>query len=208
MVSNKLSLNVKKTKYMIFHKHDNNVTDLNISINNLSISRVQNFNFLGLHLTSNLTWNTHVQEISKKLSRVIGILYKLQSYFPRRILLLLYNTMMLPHINYCLLSWGKQGNNILKLQKKAVRIITSGEYLAHTEPIFKNWKVLKVNDIYNYKLLIFYHNLSHNNSPKYFETLYLRFHLVTIAMLFGTRNIKYLNMNTKTIHTFQSWWKI
>ena len=63
LVSNKLSLNVKKTKYMIFHKHDNNVTDQNISINNVSISRVQNFNFLGLHLTSNLTWNTHVQEI-------------------------------------------------------------------------------------------------------------------------------------------------
>ena len=63
LVSNKLLLNVKKTKYMVFHKHINTISDLNIKINNSPISRVETFNFLGLHLNSSLTWNTHVQEI-------------------------------------------------------------------------------------------------------------------------------------------------
>ena len=56
LVSNKLLLNVKKTKYMVFHKHINTVSDLNIKINNSPISRVETFN-------SSLIWNTHVQEI-------------------------------------------------------------------------------------------------------------------------------------------------
>ena len=66
LVSNKLSLNAKKTKYMVFHKQNKTVKDLNISINNVAISKVTTFNFLGLHLNSNLTWNTHAQEITKK----------------------------------------------------------------------------------------------------------------------------------------------
>ena len=147
LVSNKLSLNAKKTKYMVFHKQNKTVMDLNISINNVAISKVTTFNFLGLHLNSNLTWNTHVQEISKKISRVIGLLYKMQLILPRRILLSLYNTMILPHINYCLLSWGKDNDGILKLQKKAVRIISSSEYRAHTEPLFKDLNILRVNDV-------------------------------------------------------------
>ena len=168
-VSNKLSLNAKKTKYMVFHKQNKTVMDLNISINNVAISKVTTFNFLGLHLNSNLTWNTHVQEISKKISRVIGLLYKMQLILPRRILLSLYNTMILPHINYCLLSWGKDNDSILKLQKKAVRVISSSEYRAHTEPLFKNLNILRISDIYNYKLLIFYYNLTNNNTPTYFD---------------------------------------
>ena len=104
------------------------------------------------------------------MSRVVGILYKMQSILPRRILLSLYNTMFLPHINYCLLSWGKDNDNILRLQKKAIRAISSSEYLAHTEPLFKDLNILKINDIYDYKMLIFYHNLSNNNVPLYFKS--------------------------------------
>ena len=47
----------------------------------------------------------------------------MQSLFPKRILLSLYNTMILPHINYCILSWGRDCKDILLLQKKAVRAI-------------------------------------------------------------------------------------
>ena len=88
---------------------------------------VTTFNFLGLHLTSNLSWAT--QEISNKISRVIGVIYKMQSLFPKRILLSLYNTMILPHINYCILSWGRDGKDILLLQKKAVRAIYFTDYV-------------------------------------------------------------------------------
>ena len=147
LVSNKLTLNVNKTKYMMFYKHPKVVAPLNIKINNNTISRVNTFNFLGLHLNSNLSWNTHITMISKKITRVTGLLYKLKYIFPKNILLSLYNTLILPHLNYCLLSWGKHNNYILLLQKRAMRSICHNTYKAHSEPLFKECHTLKINDI-------------------------------------------------------------
>ena len=46
---NKFSLNVQKTKLMIFHRKQNHIQNLNISINGINIEKVESFNFLGLY---------------------------------------------------------------------------------------------------------------------------------------------------------------
>ena len=97
MNSNKLVLNSKKTKYMLFHKHNKTVPNLKLSINSRTIDQVTRFYFLGLHLNSQLTWHTHIEEISKKIPRVTGITYKMQNILPSKILLSLYNTLILTH---------------------------------------------------------------------------------------------------------------
>ena len=97
--ANKLSLNVRKTKYMIFRKHkNNNIGELNLRISNDTIEHVNEFNFLGLHLNSKLNWDTRVNIIEKRISRAVGIIRKLQLIFPRTILLSIYNALILPHI--------------------------------------------------------------------------------------------------------------
>ena len=63
---NRLALNVKKTKYMMFHKPIKIVEHLDLQVNNNAIEKIDNFNFLGLYLNTRLTWHTHVSEISKK----------------------------------------------------------------------------------------------------------------------------------------------
>ena len=162
MKSNKLVLNSRKTKYMLFHKHNKVVPNLDLNINGSTIDQVSTFKFLGLHINSQLTWQTHINEISKRISRVIGLLYKMQNILPKNILLSLYNTLILPHINYCILSWGKESDSILLLQKRAVRAIASAGYRAHSEPLFKIYNVLKVTDIYQQRLLIFYYKILNN----------------------------------------------
>ena len=131
---------------MLFHKHYKTLPNLKLSSNGRTIDYVTRFHFLGLHLNSQLTWYTHIEEISKKNSRVTGIFYKMQNILPSNILL--YNTLILPHINYCILFWGKENDTILLLQKRAVRAIASAGYRSHSEPLFKFYKnLLKVNDI-------------------------------------------------------------
>ena len=71
-------MNVAKTKYMIFSKRNKNINPIYLNINNNVIEHVHQFNFLELHLNSRLIWNTHIEEISKKFSRTIGVLKKLQ----------------------------------------------------------------------------------------------------------------------------------
>ena len=156
MISNKLVLNSKTTKQMLFHKHNKVVPTLELKINDSSIDQVSTFNFLGLHINSQLTWQTHIDEISKKISRVIGLIYKLQYILPQKILLSLYNTLILPQINYCILLWGKESKSILLLQKHAIRVVSSAGFRAHSEPLIKIHNVIKV-DIYQQRLMVFYY---------------------------------------------------
>ena len=86
------------------------------------MERTDHFNFLGLQLNNNLKWNTHINYVSLKISKVTGLLYKLKSVFPITILKSIYNTLVLPHINYCILSWGSQIDRIHLLQKRAIPI--------------------------------------------------------------------------------------
>ena len=99
----------------------------------------------------------------KKISRAVGIIKTMQWIFPTEILLAIYNALVLPHINYCILSWGTDSNTIFILQKKAVRAIASARYKAHTEAFFKLYNLLKIEDIYKFRLLVLYHNISHLN---------------------------------------------
>ena len=104
--ANKLSLNVSKTKFMVFHTHNRSVSYPDHQINGNKIERVTEFNFLGLVLQSSLSWNKHINHISLKVSKAIGIINRLKSVYPLAVLLTLYNTLVLPYFNYCILSWG------------------------------------------------------------------------------------------------------
>ena len=64
--ANKLSLNVKKTKFMVFHSTRKKVKYPTLRINNILDKRVEHFNFLGLHINSNLSWVSHLDHIFEK----------------------------------------------------------------------------------------------------------------------------------------------
>ena len=167
---NKLSLNVQKTKLMIFHKRQKQINELNISINGTDIERVESFNFLGLHIHESLSWRTHTDIVRNKISKVVGILYRLNNIFPKYILQTLYNSLIMSYINYGLLLWGVESHRIEPLQKKAIRLITNSNYSAHTTPLFIELGLLKVQDMFKLKLLKFYYKLSYDLLPSYFQT--------------------------------------
>ena len=78
--ANKLSLNVAKTKFMVFHTSNRLVRYPNLLINGRPIARVIQFNFLGLILQSNMSWSMHTDHISLKVSKAIGIIYRIYYY--------------------------------------------------------------------------------------------------------------------------------
>lgn len=167
---NKLSLNAKKTKFMIFHKQKKKFKVPSLSLNQIPLTRNDSFNFLGLKITEHLTWTEHIKHISLRISRCMGQLYSLKDFLPSKILLTLYNTTILPHLNYCILIWGSQNHLISTLQKKCIRVISNSKYNSHTEPIYKRNKLLKIEDIFKLQQLNFYFKLKHKNLPTYFNT--------------------------------------
>ncbi len=172
--SNKLALNISKTKYMVFHTSQKKVEYPKLKLNNITIQRVSQFNILGLIINSSLKWNSHIDHISKKISRVIGIMYRLKHIYPPAILLTLYNTLIVPHYSYCLLTWGCKitaNHSLHLLQKRALRIITDNDYIAHSEIICKALYLVQVPDMYRLTLWKFYFNLMNNKLPSYFECM-------------------------------------
>ena len=80
---------------------------------------------------------------------------------------MLYNSLILPHINYCIMAWGYKGIRLLKIQKKVVRIITLSGYSTHSEPLFKQLNMLKIADQLRLQELKFYLKYIHKNLPAY-----------------------------------------
>ena len=115
---NKLSLNKEKSKCMIFHVPRKETQTLTLKIDNIDIEQVDELNFLGLTLEANLTWKKHLNKIANKCSKTTGVLNKLKHVLPLDIKTLLYNSLILSHINYCITVWGYKGSRILKIQKR------------------------------------------------------------------------------------------
>ena len=66
---------------MMFFKHPKTLPKLNITANDNLIGQVSEFNFLGITIDENITWNPHIGNTSIKIARVIGILRKLKRIF-------------------------------------------------------------------------------------------------------------------------------
>src|SRR5688572_29463344 len=99
--------------------------------------RSMEFHSLGpVILAEKLKWNKHVDMITNKVSKVVGILRKVGHLLHADKLKLLYHTLLEPHINYCCVVWASPYrtcnlDRTLKLQKTACRIISHSPYLAH-----------------------------------------------------------------------------
>jgi hypothetical protein len=167
---NKLSLNVKKTKYIIFHHNRQKMDEatLNLELNKQPIIRVKEFCFLGLTLNEQLSWKNHIHDVSNKISKTVGVLNKLKHTLPCHVLKLIYSSLILPRLYYCNLAWGHSPDRLIKLQKKAVRSISNNKYNAHTEPIFKKLNILTLKDMHILCKLKFFYKLENNMLPPYF----------------------------------------
>jgi hypothetical protein len=176
MACNKLSLNSTKTKCMVFKTKNKNTTNMSLKfqINHKPIDLVSSFNFLGITFDETLNWRSHIQHITLKLSRTIGILKQLKRYLPIYILRTLYCSLIQPHLNYGILTWGTNRNNLEKIQKRAVRTICNAKYNSHSEPLLKSLSLLKLSDLFNQALLVFYYKYCHRKLPIYFQRIGFR----------------------------------
>ncbi len=156
---------------MLFHSAQKEIDSLHIKIDNINIDRVKQFNFLGLTINENVTWTDHINKIANKISQNLAILNKLKYVLPIKIKTIIYNSLILSHINFGILTWGYKCDRITKLQKRAVRIISTSKYNSHTEPIFKELKLLKIKDIMKLQELKFYYKFKHGNLPDYLKNM-------------------------------------
>ena len=97
-------------------------------------------------------------------------------YLPVHTLKTLYNSLILPYFNYGILAWGLSASSkrLVIIQKKAVRILTKSKFNAHSNPILKSLKLLKVPDLYRLQVLKVNYNYVHGELPDFFQSFVLK----------------------------------
>ena len=176
---NKLSLNIKKTHFIIFRRKRGHVHLLSdLKINNVKINMVEKTKFLGVIIDPFLTFASHIQYIKGKIARGVGILCKTRKFFDRNTMVTLYNAFIYPYFNYCNAIWGNTHkchlDALIKLQKRAIRLISGANKLAHTAPLFQELKILNLQKIFVYSVQIFMFKSHHALLPDSFSNFFVR----------------------------------
>ena len=139
---NKLSLNTGKTELIFFHskRHTLNYDGIYINFNGKRLIPVDHIKYLGMFIDKYLSWDYHVQQLSKKLSRANGILSKLRYSSPIGVRLLVYYAIFYSHLIYGCNLWGFTSEENIKkievLQKKCLRIMTFSDFDCHSNPLY------------------------------------------------------------------------
>ena len=124
--ANFLSLNVTKT-YTQHYTTRSSDFKLKVSINNIAVEEKDNLNYLGVVIDKSLKFTKHIANIPNVISRNIGIIARVRYFLDKRTAHILYNSLILPYLNYCCLIWAinynSQVEKLVVLQKRAVSLI-------------------------------------------------------------------------------------
>ena len=165
--ANKLTINIAKSHYMVFHRGRRKSNICSPILNNVSLERVQCTKFLGIIIDDGLKWTNHISYIKNKIAKGFGIILRTRKFFNKKTLLNLYHAFIFPYLIYCVEIWGNAANiyldPLIKLQKKIIRVITFSQYLAHTNDLFVQLQILPFKKlvIHRIGLQMFKNNLGY-----------------------------------------------
>ena len=174
--SNKLSLNVNKSNFILF-SNKKVEHELNIILDGKSLERVESTKFLGVIVDERLSWKQHIKYVKSKVSKAIGIITLCRKYFNCSTLVNLYYAFVYPLLTYNIEVWGSAAqihlSYLLKLQKRGVRIMTNSPSRAHTKDLFKRLEILPLPKLYEMKLLLFLYKYRNSDLPVVFNNFFI-----------------------------------
>ena len=180
IAANKLTLNIKKTKYILFRPKTARIDfeNLKLKIANETIERIGKgctskfFKFVGIHLDEFLDWDYQINHVASKMSSGNFILSRAKNLLPLNIRKTNYNSLVRSHMEFGILSFGTALSGKIKkltqIQKKCVRNIAGCNLRSHTDPLFQKYNILKFDDLVFYNQCAFMHKLLINKQPKSF----------------------------------------
>ena len=185
LIVNRLSLNIAKTKFLVFHPDNKPMKQMiTLKIHKKAISESEYIKYLDIMVDSTLSWNIHIDKISKTISRATGLLYKIRPFVNNKTLKMLYYSLVYPHLNYVTEVWGSADpihlTRIFILQKRIVRMLTHNEvrqndysFLA-SNPLFLKLEILKIQDLFcKVKIGKFIYKCLNKNTPINFRDWFL-----------------------------------
>jgi hypothetical protein len=159
---NRLIINVSKSYYMVLCSRQKRIhlesSVLNISLYGKEIMYKDCIKVLGLYIDHHLTWKNHIEQLCVKLSKLIGLLYRIRFYLDRDTNVLFYNSYVLPHLDYAINVWGGASNcyidKVQVLQNRAARTVLNVNYGSSSQLNLKELQWMTVRQRYDYQVFL------------------------------------------------------
>ena len=132
LCANKLSLNVKKSKVLLYRpnnrkQHSNMEENIELKIDGANLEEVASAKYLGMYFDNKLNFSEHIKHIKTKLNKGNAILAKLRHFVPEETVKNVYHAHIESHLLYGLTTWGSAPksyiNDIISKQKKSIKIM-------------------------------------------------------------------------------------
>jgi len=149
--ANKLSVNWKKTCFLIFHsRYNSNIQNITLKIDDIIIERKPYVKYLGIIIDDTFTWQYHLNNVKLKLSKSCCVLSKLKHYSDSRTLRKVYFSIVFPYLYYGVLCWGSAAKKFIKplqvLQNKCLKNVLNLPYDSSNFPVYRQLKGLQINE--------------------------------------------------------------
>jgi hypothetical protein len=191
-----MALHPKKTKFIVFNASEHLLSELDVSVFINSNNENENFEhlkvkiemintnsvehaikFLGVYLDPKLNFKYHVSKMCKKIASSLYAINMSKNVLSYSALKSLYFALVHSHLIYGIHVWSAAPsyviNSLVKMQKKALRIINNVQYNSHTEPLFKKCKILPLNLLVKYFKVLFMYDFTNDLLPLSFKNIWL-----------------------------------
>ena len=173
--SNKLRIDVDKTVAMLFHTRQKraSIDEISIVIDYNIVPYTTNTKFMGINIDNDPTWKAHINYITAKISKGVGVLLRLSKELSYNTLILIYNTILLPYLTYCCITWGFTYqiyiNKIFTIPKNEMRTITHSPFQCHSSPLLRTTNNLNIFFIIEYHASILMSKKLNSTVPNEFQ---------------------------------------
>ena len=168
-----LSINYKKSCFILVTKKPINSFNFKVSINHNHIQKTEYVKYLGIYVDNKLSWKVQIDKLCSKISKVCGMIYKLRYFVPLSSLKIVYYSMFHSHLQYSLLNWGRCSKSYLQqlkiLQNKVLRAILFRPKQFPTTLLYSNLNILKLDDMINMEFAKFMFKFNNKMLPESFD---------------------------------------
>ena len=187
LIANKLFLNSDKTKYILFRTPNSKTPPINLflTFKGCNIEKVSSIKLLGVIVNEHLSWKEHIMLIYKKLRQIFCIIVKIKPNLNEKTLLMLYHSLFMTHIRYCISSWCFGNETLIdKLQRlcnKFIRIIFNLSHRENVSHTMSEHNLITIKHMYTAEIGILMFKYHRNLLPRSFNKIFIQksFHMKT-----------------------------
>ena len=179
LCANRLSLNAGKSEFIVFRPSRKQINlRITLKLHHTTLYESSKIKYLGLILDNKLNWKAHITELSKKLGRAVGMLFKIKPYCTPSVLRSLYYSLFNSHLAYGLVVWGNANKSeidkIKNLQKRAIYAISERLEDTSINRLLFDLNILNIDDLFKLQLSSLMWDYDHDRIPSSLKDLFIR----------------------------------